>query len=665
MVYRARQDSLGRTVAVKVLGDEPLDGNSKEQFQRECAALASLSWHPNVVAIHDASATTDGAPVLVMEYLTDGSLADRIAAAGPMDLDTATRIALQLADASSAAHDAGITHRDIKPGNVLVGADGTPKLADFGLAGLASSGSGDGRPHATSVAYAAPEILAGGPAEVRSDVWALGATLHELLTGSAPFVRTSYDTVSEIVQRATHEQAPDLREQGIPDELASLVESMLAKDPDDRPASMSELIADLVRVRACLHLAAVELPNRPDSSHATTSDDPNPTLDTRRATKKALIGLGIGLVVLVGAAATALVLLRDDDAQSTASTPVTFLSASTPVALPQGLVATHEGTWATSGVDGTVTALDPRSGNQIQTWTLGATPFREFDAAALVARADPTMPGADNVVELLDSERLSLWEQLGHADYVTTVTADEHSVYISSVTDSTLTAYEAETGATRWQATTELFPSSITLDDYGHLWVANQGSSRVQVFDIADGSLVTQIETPTDLVASGPAGVWTCSQTFTTVSRLKLEGAEEVAAPIAIGRLAKLAVGSTAVYLSAGQGRVSEQQLEDQPPLGEGPLVEGDGAGTLSRIDADSGEVTTVDLGGVITGIAYSDDGVWVQDYNRERLLLLDAETLEILEEHHDQPGFDLSVTDDAVWISDPSNDVVWRVTPG
>ncbi|MBV6510273.1 MAG: Serine/threonine-protein kinase PknD [Acidimicrobiales bacterium] len=667
MVYRARQDSLGRTVAVKVLGNERLNGTAEEQFQRECAALASLSWHPNVVAIHDASTTSDGAPALVMEYLRGGSLADRVATAGPMDVEAATRITLQLADALSAAHDAGISHRDIKPGNVLVGAEGTPKLADFGLAALATAGPDDGRPQAASVAYAAPEVLAGEPADGRSDIWALGATLHELLAGSAPFVHTSHDAVSEIIERVAHEQEPDLRDREIPDELASLVESMLAKDPDDRPSSMSELISDLVRVRASLHLPAVELPNRPHSSdRAATSDDPNPTLDTDpRPTKLRLIGLGVGLVVLIGAVATALALLRDGDARPTPSPPTTLLSVSTPVPLPQGIAVTDDAAWVTSGVDGTVAALDPGSGSPIRSWALGATPFLEFDAAALVARADPTMPGAHNAIELLDSQRLSFWEQLGHADYVTTVIADERLVYVSSLTDSTLTAYDAETGKARWQVTVGVMPSSITLDGAGHVWVANQASSLVQVFDAADGSLVTQFEIPTDLVASGPAGIWTCSQTFTTVSRLRLAGAEEVAAPIALGRLSKLAVGSAAVYATAGQGRVSEQQLEDQPPLGQGSLVEGQGAGTISRIDAASGEVTTTDVGGVITGIAYSDDGVWVQDYNGERLLLLDADTLEIIEEYDNQPGFDLSVTDDAVWITDPTNDVVWRVTAG
>jgi len=136
IVYRAFQAAFKRQVAVKVITAD-VDERARRRFERECEALGVLSEHPGIVTVHDAGFTADGHPFLVMAYLSGGSLADRLATEGPLGWEGTLRLGGQLAGALSAAHAAGVTHCDLKPGNVLTRADGTPQLADFGIARIA------------------------------------------------------------------------------------------------------------------------------------------------------------------------------------------------------------------------------------------------------------------------------------------------------------------------------------------------------------------------------------------------------------------------------------------------------------------------------------------------------------------------------------------------
>ena len=240
VVFRARQASFDREVAIKVLNVRP-GTNVAEAFRRECAAVGSLSGHPNIVTVHDVGETADGRPFIVMEYLHGGSLGDLVRAEGPLPPRAAAEMGVRLAGALETAHQVGLLHRDVKPENVLVSRFREPKLGDFGIARLHDGpSSGDGGV-VGSVRHAAPEVLEGDPPTVASDVYSLGSTLFTMLAGRPPFGSGAGEDPLELRTRISTAPVPDLRPHGVPDTLCRVVEQALAKDPDDRQASAQEV----------------------------------------------------------------------------------------------------------------------------------------------------------------------------------------------------------------------------------------------------------------------------------------------------------------------------------------------------------------------------------------------------------------------------------------
>ena len=185
-IYRATDAELGRSVAVKVLAKHCAeDDDIRERFLREALAAARLSGDPHTVTIYDVG-ESDGRPYLVMEYLPGGSLADRLAA-GPVDRGQAMAWLEQTARALDAAHEHGVVHRDVKPGNLLLDKDGNVCVADFGIARAAGVDSNTQTGVILGTAgYLAPEQAAGGRATAASDRYALAVVAHELLTGARP-----------------------------------------------------------------------------------------------------------------------------------------------------------------------------------------------------------------------------------------------------------------------------------------------------------------------------------------------------------------------------------------------------------------------------------------------------------------------------------------------
>ncbi|MFO0797275.1 MAG: serine/threonine-protein kinase [Gemmataceae bacterium] len=249
VVYEARQCSLGRTVALKlVLGDGRAEGVALSRFLVESQATARVH-HPHVVQVHDFG-ETGGRPYLVMEFCPGGTLADRLKG-GRMDPAAAAELLLQLAGGVAAAHAAGIVHRDLKPQNVLFDAAGEPKVADFGLAKLASGATltkpGDvmGTP-----AYMAPEQASGRTEgiDAAADVWALGVMLYECLTGVRPFAGHSTAAMLLAVQGADPVPVRRLAP-GVPRDLEFICHKCLRKSPADRYPSAVDLAADLDRFR--------------------------------------------------------------------------------------------------------------------------------------------------------------------------------------------------------------------------------------------------------------------------------------------------------------------------------------------------------------------------------------------------------------------------------
>lgn len=257
-VYLAREHVAERTVAMKFLRGSP-NSSAADRFLTEIRALARLD-HPNIVRFLNVN--IDGAePHYTMEYGSGGTLLERIKQEGPLGPEETARIAVSLAKALAAAHGSNILHRDLKPSNVVLAADNTPKITDFGLAKLTDTDEGLtlGSGPLGTPAYMPPEQISSkhgtiGPA---SDVYGLGATLYHLLTARPPFQGSS----EEIIPKVEKESPPRIRSlrPDVPLGLEAIVHKCLEKRPEDRYRSATELASDLERYLAGEAPAAPQL----------------------------------------------------------------------------------------------------------------------------------------------------------------------------------------------------------------------------------------------------------------------------------------------------------------------------------------------------------------------------------------------------------------------
>lgn len=257
-VYTAYQETLGRTVAVKVLHADTRDPAARQRFREECELTGRLTGQPHIITTFDAGTTQDQRFYIAMQYLPNGSLANRLAEAGPLSVGEVLHVGAAIAEALAAAHAAGILHRDIKPGNILISDQGEPVLSDFGIAGLMEE---SGTVAAFTRAHTAPEVLEGHPPTVRSDIYALGSTLYALLTSTPP--------------AGDGPGLTNLNRADVPAGLLDVLQRTLAADPTDRPgdathfaAEFNALLGDRERVALCA--ASVAQP------HADSNSSPAP-----------------------------------------------------------------------------------------------------------------------------------------------------------------------------------------------------------------------------------------------------------------------------------------------------------------------------------------------------------------------------------------------------
>lgn len=241
-VYKAMDHRLNRNVAVKVLKPE-LRGDAEfvSKFRVEAQAAAGLS-HPNIVNVYDVG-EENGIYYIVMELVEGITLKDYIRSKGRLSARETTGISLQIAAGLEAAHKSGIIHRDIKPQNIIISTDGTAKVADFGIARAASSDTINPSTMG-SVHYSAPEQARGGYSDARSDIYSLGITMYEMLTGRVPF---NGDSTVEVALKHLQEEIISPR-QYVPDMPRAIEQIILKateKSPDRRYQNMTELIGDL------------------------------------------------------------------------------------------------------------------------------------------------------------------------------------------------------------------------------------------------------------------------------------------------------------------------------------------------------------------------------------------------------------------------------------
>jgi eukaryotic-like serine/threonine-protein kinase len=295
LVYKARDARLGRLVAIKVLPLNRLDAEHRSRFFREARAASALN-HPNIITIYEV-ASCEGTEMIVMEYV-DGDTLSALLASGPLPLPQVLACATQIADALAKAHAAGVIHRDLKPGNVMVTRDGLVKVLDFGLAKVSRSSAmhpadaagpdlTDARVVLGTAAYMSPEQAAGEPLDARTDVFSFGVVLYEMIGGRRPFEGAStLETLRQLL--ASGPVNFEQLEGRAPAGLLQILGRALAKDREQRFTTMAE-------ARDALRALQRTLEAR--SGAVTAVDGDAPTIDVTREAMRAredTVGTGRG-----------------------------------------------------------------------------------------------------------------------------------------------------------------------------------------------------------------------------------------------------------------------------------------------------------------------------------------------------------------------------------
>ncbi|MCP3989499.1 MAG: serine/threonine protein kinase [Actinomycetia bacterium] len=388
-VWLARQSNIDRQVAVKV-GHTPIDDQTVQlRFERECIALGRLSGHPNIMDVFTAGQLEDGRPYLVLEYISGGTLWQRMQKS-PLSQEEVRTLGVQLADALRVAHAAGVLHRDLKPENVLLRPGGEAVLGDFGIARLHDSDNTTTHAITASVAYAAPEILSGKSASAAADLYGIGICLLSSWLRRVPFVEPTDESIHPIINRVLSEDAPDLTQQGMSESLYSVIKSLLAKDPTDRPKSAEDLQHQLLDVSleldeplAPTDRTASDLlgrggggatwtpPTRPAQGDRWPASMTSTSLEeegTKGWDRIRLLGAGFGALLLLGGLLVFALAALDDDSDETDPGPTTetsFESSSTsstqtstdevtrdrPLVLPLSVDDTELGPGTTETID--------------------------------------------------------------------------------------------------------------------------------------------------------------------------------------------------------------------------------------------------------------------------------------------------------------------------
>jgi eukaryotic-like serine/threonine-protein kinase len=339
-VWLAEDTELQRRVAVKVLGPTA----DRARFEREARAAAALS-HPNICQLYDYG-EEDGKPYMVLEYLSGGTLEERLRGGKPLPDDDATRIAAEIAAGLAHAHARGLVHRDLKPANVLFDAEERPKIADFGIARMGGAGTlTEAGTVLGTASYISPEQATGDPATPASDVYSFGVILFRMLTGRLPFQSRN---AMELVRMHRDDPPPTVSSlrPDAPPRLESVALAALQKNPAHRPRDGRALLAEL---RAAPGDATTILaPSTFDTAAATQIVRP-----TRRRRPMLPIALAGAVILLLGGVGAALVATRNDGGGTQNTLPTRSLTL--PTVAP-GKTTTQEPTTVASTTEPGTTA---------------------------------------------------------------------------------------------------------------------------------------------------------------------------------------------------------------------------------------------------------------------------------------------------------------------
>ncbi len=303
VVYKARDTTLDRTVALKFL--PPMigaDENMEARFINEAKAVSALD-HPNIAVVHEIDRTDDGQLFIVMACYDGQTLEEKIAE-GPAPIEDVVEIASQVASGLQRAHDTGIIHRDIKPGNVIITEHGDAKILDFGLAKVQNLTLTIGAQSLGTLAYMSPEQSRGGDLDHRTDLWALGVVMYEMIAGRRPFDGPYDAAILYAASNEPHEPLTTWRPD-VPEYLDELVTRLLEKTPERRFQSASEVVATLKQQQVSMasQIEAVT-PDVVDTPTEPVSKTPSPSsltinFDTAPLAQKPWIWISMVGVVAV------------------------------------------------------------------------------------------------------------------------------------------------------------------------------------------------------------------------------------------------------------------------------------------------------------------------------------------------------------------------------
>lgn len=248
-VFLYEQNMPRRQVAVKVMLSEVVNDQVRQMFQAEANLMAQLSAHPSILTVYQASVSSDGRPYLVME-LCSSALSQRYRSER-IPVPEVLRIAVKIGSAIETAHRAGVLHRDIKPSNILLTAYGHPVLSDFGIAASLSE-TADREAVGMSIPWSAPEVLMDETAgTIPSEVWAFAATVYSLLAGRSPFeVPGQSNTSTDLISRINRAKPQPMDRSDVPVRLERILNRAMSRRPDNRPASVLELVYELQSIES-------------------------------------------------------------------------------------------------------------------------------------------------------------------------------------------------------------------------------------------------------------------------------------------------------------------------------------------------------------------------------------------------------------------------------
>jgi len=474
LVYAARDTRLGRPVALKFLPPQwSHDESARERFIREAQA-ASATDHPNICTIHDIGTTDDGQLFIVMAQYDGETLKKRLER-GPLGVDEAIDVAAQVAEGLAKAHAQGVVHRDVKPGNLMLTADGV-KILDFGLAKFADArfkltleGSTVG-----TIAYMSPEQTRGEEADARSDVWALGAVLYEMLAGDPPFKGGYPEAIAHAIK---HEPPTPVRaaRPEVPESLEQLVFRALHKDPAVRFQSARDVARALRQLQG--RTLPLDLRTQPVSVPTATSRPPSRRMWTRPALAAGVAAAGITGVWLLGPAIGSLVPGARSDLPIPDNKAVAVLPFEVVGGTPQ------DQAWATGISVVLSTMLTQVTTAELQIAPLGQLQADPTDGASLrqelgatlivtgsVERAEPEMHVAARLLDATTSQELRASSF--------SVAASDPAALFNRLLEAALQMLEIDIAASEYDA---LRRPSMPVAAASELYL--QGRGHLQFFD--------------------------------------------------------------------------------------------------------------------------------------------------------------------------------------